>query len=57
MRGAPPVELAFVLAGSALPPVLADALAEGALARDIGTNEAENMLKSWGIKIRTGRIK
>lgn len=50
LRGAPPVELAFVLIGSKLPPVLADALSEGALARDIGTNEAEIQLGRWDIQ-------
>lgn len=56
LRGAPPVELAFVLIGAKLPPVLADALAEGALARDIGTNEAEIQLRRWDIQpIKTSR--
>jgi len=49
MRGAPSVELAFVLIGAKQPPVLAEALTQGALARDIGTNEAELQLKRWDI--------
>lgn len=50
MRGAPPVELAFVLIGAKLPPVLAEALSQGALARDIGTSEAELQLRRWDIQ-------
>lgn len=56
MRGAPPVELAFVLIGAKLPPVLAEALSEGALARDIGTSEADLQLRRWEIQpIQTKR--
>jgi hypothetical protein len=50
LRGAPPVELAFVLIGTKLPLVLAEALAQGALARDIGTSEAELQLQRWNIQ-------
>lgn len=50
LRGAPPVELAFVRIGSALPPVLAEALSQGAIARDIGTSEAEIQLGRWNIQ-------
>jgi hypothetical protein len=58
MRGAPPVELAFVQIGADLPPVLAEALSEGALARDLGTNEAEIQLSRWSIQpIRTTKTR
>ncbi|MGL5447954.1 MAG: hypothetical protein ACRDBL_11655 [Rhabdaerophilum sp.] len=56
LRGAPPVELAFVLIGANLPAVLAKALSDGAFARDIGTNEAELQLARWDIRpIKTTR--
>jgi hypothetical protein len=51
LRGAPPVELAFVRPEAELPPALSPALSQGAMPRDLGTNEAEIVLKRWNIRI------
>lgn len=54
LRGAPPVDIAFVRLGAPLPPVLAGPLSEGVLVRDIGLSEAETQLARWKIpSIRT----
>jgi hypothetical protein len=57
LRGAPPVELAFVLASASQPTVLAEALAKGALARNLGTQDAEVLLQRWAVRIpkKSGR--
>jgi hypothetical protein len=56
LRGAPPLELAFVLAGQAKPEILSAALDIGALPTALGTDDAQAHLDRWGIRAtRTGR--
>jgi hypothetical protein len=50
LRGAPPMEIAFVLSGQARPEPLAAALDIGALPSALGTEDAQAHLDRWGIR-------